>query len=105
MDDAALVRGVERVGDLPRDGPGRRRPGTAPGEAIREVSPSTSSITSARTVPISSRPWNAGNVRVVERGQRPRFALEAREAVGIGGERSGRIFSATSRARLVSRAR
>jgi hypothetical protein len=46
-----------------------------------------------------------GDVRVVERREQLRLALEAREAVGIGGDGCVRNLSATSRPSLVSRAR
>ena len=46
-----------------------------------------------------------GDVRMIQRGQDLRFALEAREPIGIGGNASGSILSATSRFSLVSRAR
>ena len=42
---------------------------------------------------------------MVQRGEDLRFALEPREAIGIGGEDVGRTFSATSRFSFVSRAR
>ena len=50
MHDAALVRGLERVGDLPRDRAALRRAGIGPcGDPLaRASSPSTSSITMPR---------------------------------------------------------
>jgi hypothetical protein len=48
---------------------------------------------------------NVRDVRVVQRGEDLRFALEAGEAIGIGGEGLGQDFSATSRFSFVSRAR
>ena len=56
MDDALLVRGLERLGNLPRD---RQRLVTESARArcrSASVSPSTSSMTSARSRPLSSRP-------------------------------------------------
>ena len=43
-----------------------------------------------------------GDVRMIERGEHLRFALEAREAVGIVGDRGGSTLIATSRPSLVS---
>jgi len=73
MDDALLVRGAQRVRDLPgdrqsvvdRDGP----------SAIRSarVGRSTSSITSAVVPPASSTPWMAA-CWMVQGGQRPRIS-------------------------------
>ena len=104
MDDAVLVRRFERLGDLARDRQGlvkRYRPAAM--RALRS-SPSTSSITSARSVGLLE-PVDLRDVRVVQRGQHSGFALEPHQTIGIAGERSGRIFSATSRPSFVSRAR
>ena len=106
MDDAVLVRGFERFGDLPRDRQRlveRNRPARDP---LREVSPSTSSMTSAVTPSASSRPWMLRDVGVVERGEDLRLALKPGEPFGIGRRRrSGRTLIATSRFSFVSRAR
>ena len=59
MDDALLVRRFEGVGDLPRDGERVVHRQRLAAMRSASVSPSTSSITSARTVPLSSRPWIA----------------------------------------------
>ena len=40
---------------------------------------------------------DVGDVRVIEGGERLRLTREPRQAIGIGGERSGSTFSATSR--------
>ncbi len=53
------------------------------------VSPSTSSITSARTGAAFLEAMDRGDVRVVERGEHLRFALEARQALRIGGKHLG----------------
>ena len=57
MDDAAVVRRLERVGDLRARSAAPLRPGAGP-RAMRSASvvPSTSSMTSARTPPASSTP-------------------------------------------------
>jgi hypothetical protein len=99
MDDAGLVGRLERLGDLSRDGQRLR--------AMRSdrSSPSTSSITRARTLPDSSNPWicathgwlRTANV-LASRSKRIRRS----ESLATD---SGRIFSATVRSRRVSRAR
>ena len=50
-------------------------------------SPSTSSITSARDAAGLFEAVDGGDVRMVQRRERLRFALEPREAIGIAGER------------------
>ena len=45
------------------------------------------------------------DVRMVQRGERLRFAREPRQAIGVVRERSGRTLIATSRSSFVSRAR
>ena len=58
VDDPLLVRGFERLGDLLRDGQGLIDRDRARARcAATRSSPSTSSITSAVTPPLSSRPW------------------------------------------------
>ena len=44
-------------------------------------------------------------LRMIQRREQLRFALEPREALGIARERVGQILMATSRFSLVSRAR
>ena len=88
MDDALLVRGLERVGDLPGD---RQRLGQRHRSARDAIadrsSPSTSSITSARAAARSVLDAvDVRDVRVVQRRQHLRFAREPREAVGVARE-------------------
>ena len=45
------------------------------------------------------------DVRMIQRGEHPRLALEAREPIRIAGERRGRTLIATSRPSFASRAR
>ena len=56
MDDALLMRRFERVGDLPGDWQRFVEQDRAPRNALGEISPSTSSMTRARTPPDSSSP-------------------------------------------------
>ena len=88
MDDALLVRGVEGVGDLRGDRQGLLR-AQDPGDPVVSVSPSTSSSTSAWSPPSSADPVNRGDVRVVERGEQPRLAVESAQPVGIAAEERG----------------
>jgi len=48
---------------------------------------------------------NSRDVRVVQRGEDLRFAFEAGQPIGVGGEEPGRISRAKGRVRRVSRAR
>ena len=83
MDDALLVRGLQRLGNLLRDGQrlvDRNRP-----RAMRSASvgPSTSSITSACTPSDLLKAVDVGDVRMIERGEDLGFALEPSESVGV----------------------
>ena len=62
--------------------------GIAPRASLRRSSPPTSSITSAVMPPLSSSP-DGGDVRMIQRGQRLRFARESRQALPIMRERLG----------------
>ena len=66
VDDALLVCGFQRLGDLFRDRQASSN-GIAP-RAMRcgRASPSTSSMTRARTPPDSSSPWIVRDVRMIE---------------------------------------
>ena len=76
MDDPLLVRRFERLGDLLRD---RQRLVDAESLrarcAVTDPRRSTSSITSARTSSGFFEAVNRGDVRVIERRERLRFAL------------------------------
>ena len=56
------------------------------------VSPSTSSKTSARTPSALFNAVNGADVRVIQRGEHPRLALEARAPVGLRRERRRQDF-------------
>ena len=51
------------------------------------------------------RSVDCGDVRMVERGEHARFALESLQAIRIIGNAGGRSLMATSRPSLLSRAR
>ena len=109
--DAAFVRRVERVGNLPRDLQrfGQRQTARLEPNALRRwssVSPSTSSMTSACAAARCLEAVQRCDVRMVQRGEKPRFTLEALQATPDRGERaSGSTLSATSRCNRASRAR
>ena len=93
MDDAALVGEVERARDLSRD---------VQGVALRKAR--TARRCSSCREPVGERVTvdeleneepdlvrlleavNRADVRMIQRGQRARFAIEAREPAGIAGE-------------------
>ena len=54
-------------------------------------------MTSARDAVRLFEAVDAGDVRMVQRRERLRFALEAREPIGVGANASGRTLRATSR--------
>ena len=90
MDDAALVRGIERVGNLSRRSPAPRRSACAAalasdaGDDLAPASaPSTSSSTSAWTPSMLFEPVDRRDVGMIERRKHARFALEARQPIGI----------------------
>ena len=84
VDDALLVRGLEGLGDLPRN---RQRVGDRDGalRAIRSsrVVPSTSSITRACVPSASSKPVDRRDVGVIQGREHFRFTLESRESIGV----------------------
>ena len=93
MDDALLVRRIQRVGDLPRDRQRLvdRRAGRRSSRSA-SVGPSTSSSTSAgRPVDLLDA-VDRGDVRMVERREHSRLALESREAIRIAAERCGQAL-------------
>ena len=90
MDDPLLVRGFERLGDLLRDRQRLvERDGAARDALPPRSSPSTSSITSARTSVRLLEAVDVRDVRMIQRGEDFGFALEAREPIGIARRRSG----------------
>ena len=105
MDDALLVRGFERVGDLPRDRQRLVERGSGPGDAIREQGLALDQLHHQRAPRRFLEAVDLRDVRMIERGEQARLALEARQALGIVATASGRTLMATSRSSFVSRAR
>ena len=58
-----------------------------PDRRSASVGPSTSSITMACRPPAISRPWIVRDVRMVQRREQPRFALQPRDPIRIARER------------------
>ena len=103
--DAGLVGDLDRLGDLAGDGQRFVHRDRAVREALRQIlafdefeheGPRRANLLEA---------VNLRNVRVIERGERLRFTLEAGEALRVVDERLRQDFSATSRPSRVSRAR
>ena len=106
MDDALLVRRLERVGDLPGDRSASSSGiGAARDALARASSPSTSSMTSARAPPRVFDAVDLRDVRMVQRGERLASRSNRASRSGSRANASGRILIATSRSSLVSRAR
>ena len=86
MNDAGLVCGVERLADLGGDaerfGDGERSPRQPLRErlAVHELEDQAPGVAEAL------EPVDGADVRVVERRQQPRLALETREPLAIGRE-------------------
>ena len=88
VDDPFLMRGLEGIGDLSRNRQCFGQGNGAARDAIGETSsPSTSSITSAGRPSSLFEAINGADVGMIERREHASFALEAREPVGVGGER------------------
>ena len=81
MHDAGLVRRFERLGNLPRDGEGFVKGNRALRDAIRERRPLHQLHHERRNAAGLLEAVDRGDVGMVERGQRLRFAVEARQAV------------------------
>ena len=94
VDDALLVRLLERLGDLPRDWQRLVRCDRSPLQPLGEVlalDQLHGDQVNRRAIAKRGRleAIELCDVRVVERGEQLRLALEAREPVGVGGERGG----------------
>ena len=83
MDDAFLVRRLERVGDLSRDARAPRRAAAARRDPFRQrLALDQLQHEGAHAVGLFEA-VDRRDVRVVERRQHPRLALEARQPLGI----------------------
>ena len=89
MHDAAFVRGVERVGNLPRDGARVLERKGAVDQAIGERRPLDELEHQGARVPadVGRAVVNAvdrADVLVIQRGEQLGLTLEAGEAIGVG---------------------
>ena len=105
MDDPLLVRRFERFGDLLRDRQRLVERDRAARDALRQVVALRRAPSRARDAVSFFEAVDARDVRVIQRGQHLRFALEPRQALGSAANASGRTLIATSRLSFVSRAR
>ena len=105
VDDALLVRGFERVGDLPGDRQRlseRHRPARDP---LREILALDQLQHEGLDAVGLLEAVNGADVGMIERGKDARLPLQARQSGGMGPERSREILMATSRPSRVSCAR
>ena len=79
MNDPALVRGLERVGNLPRDGQGFVQCDAASRDAIGQRRPFDEFEHERFDLGAIFEAVNRRDVRMVQRGEHVRFALEAGE--------------------------
>ena len=89
MDDALLVRGFERIGDLLRDRQGFVEWNRAARNALRQVLALDEFHHECRDVGCLLEAVDRGDVGMVERREDFGFALKAREAIRIAGHRGG----------------
>jgi hypothetical protein len=86
MDDALRVRGPQGFRDLPGYGQGLVERNRAPRETLGQVF-AVDQFHNERTGGVALvHPVDMGDVRMIQRGERLRFACEPRESVGIIGE-------------------
>ena len=104
MDDALLVRGFERLGDLLRDRQRFVERNRSARDALRQVLAFDQLHHQAR-VPLLLDAVDVRDVRMIERREHFRFALEPRQPIAIVGDVAGRTLIATSRFSFESRAR
>ena len=83
MHHAVPVRRFERLGDLPEDLQGLLQGKRAARDAIRERLPPHKLHLEVVHVVHMVKGMDDGDVRVAERGEEPRLALESSEAVGM----------------------
>ena len=106
VNDAVLVRGLERLGDLPSD-PSASAIGIPDRFLSRSssVSPSTTSRTRAHAAVDTLQAVNRRDVGMIERGQHARLAFEPREPLRVCRERGRQNLDGNLAASVVSRAR
>ena len=92
VNDAVLMRCFERIGNLMRDVQGLTDGDRPPGDPLGErVAVDELEYERGRTIP-DFEPVDGADVRMVQRGQQPRLALEADAPLGIGREETREDF-------------
>jgi len=89
VDDPLLVCCFERLGDLLRDGQRLVKRDRAFSDALRESRPFNQLHDQRRQSVGSLQPVNRRDIGMVQRGQRLRFTVEARESVRVRRHRRG----------------
>ena len=90
MDDALLVRGFERLGDLLRDRQRFVERNRAARDPLREVLALDEFHDERRDASgCSSSPWMCAMFGWLSDGERPALRAEAREPIGVAGQRRG----------------
>ena len=87
MNDPALVRRFERLGDLLRDGQGFAEWNWSARNLLGQVIALDEFHYERGGAAALFEPVDRGDVRVIQRGENFGFALKAREPVSIGGQR------------------
>ena len=87
MNDPLLVRRFQRVGDLLGDGKSFVEWNRAARDALREIVALNEFHDERGGARTFFEPVDGGDMRMIERGEHFRFALKAREPIGIGRER------------------
>ena len=83
MNDPLLVRRFQRVGDLLGDGKGFVEWNRAARDALREIVALNEFHDERGGGRTFFKPVDGGDMRMIERGEHFRFALKAREPIGI----------------------
>ena len=87
VNDPLLMRGFERVRDLFRNGQRLIKRNRAARDALREIVALDEFHDERGGARTFFKPVDGGDVRMIERGEHFRFALKAREPIGISRER------------------
>ena len=87
MDDALLVCGFERLRDLTRNGQRLVKRNRAARDALREIVALNELHDERGGARTFFKAVDGGDMRMIERGEDFRFALKAREPIGISRER------------------